>query len=48
MNSLEEQQRKALAAYKAAKAQCLAIPTEDHWIKFCGCKRTCMLLGCRI
>ena len=28
MNSLEEQQRKALAAYKAAKAQYLAIPTE--------------------
>lgn len=46
--TLAEQKRAARENYKKARAEYLENQTKENWIKFCECKRTCMLLGCII
>lgn len=45
---LDAKKRAAIERYKAARSEYLETLTKESWIRFCDCKRECMLLGCRI
>lgn len=45
---LTTKKRIALDRYKSARSEYLETLTKESWVRFCDCKRECMLLGCRI
>lgn len=45
---LDAKKRAAIERYKTARSEYMEALTKESWIRFCDCKRECMLLGCRI
>lgn len=46
--TLNERKNEALKNYKEAKKCYFETLDKKDWMKFCECKRICMLLGVRI
>lgn len=44
-NMLDQKKRAAREAYNAARKAYIEEASNENWIKFCECKRVCMLLG---